>query len=253
MDLGLRSKVALVTGAGSQIGMGKAICVTLAKEGCDIVAADIDLEGAKKTVADIIALGRKAIAVKADITSPSEVNEMVKVALEQFGKIDILVNNAGAIAAPKPFIESTAEEWDKDININYRGTLNCTKAVLRHMLSRKSGKIINISSIGGRAGSAHAAVYNGAKAAVIGFTKSLAAGVAASGINVNSVAPGLVISNFAGGSPSPTMVERAKESIPVKRITETQDIANMVVFLASDVSKNIVGQTIGVDGGQCMI
>ena len=253
MELGLKGKVALVTGAGSQVGMGKAIALTLAREGCDIVATDIDLEGAKKTVGEIMALGRKAIAIKANITSSVEVNEMVKAALEQFSKIDILVNNAGAIAAPKPFIDSTEEEWEKDINVNYRGVLNCTKAVLRHMLSRKSGKIINISSIGGRVGSAHAAVYNGAKAGVIGFTKSLAAGVAAAGINVNSVAPGLVISNFAGGSPSPSMVEKAKESIPVKRLTETQDIANMVVFLASDVSRNIVGQTISVDGGQCMI
>lgn len=254
MDLGLKGKVALVTGAGSQVGMGKAIAVALAREGCDIVAADIDLEGAQKTASDIIASGQKAIALKADITSSFEVNVMVQAALDNFGKIDILVNNAGAIAAPpKPFIDSTEAEWDKDININYRGMLNCTKAVLGHMLSRQSGKIINISSIGGRMGSAHAAVYNGAKAGVIGFTKSLAAGVAASGINVNSVAPGLVISNFGVGSTSPNMVARARETIPVKRITEIQDIANAVLFLASDVSRNVVGQTIGVDGGACMI
>lgn len=252
MDLGLKDKVALVTGAGSQIGMGKAIAIILAREGCHIVAADKDFEGAKKTAADITTLGRKAIAFKVDVSSSSQVNGMVKDALAYFDRIDILVNNAGAISAPKPFIESTEAEWDADININYRGVLNCTKAVLPHMLARKSGKIINISSIGGRMGSAHAAVYNGAKAGVIGFTKSLAAGVAGSGINVNSVAPGLVLSNFGGGAPPSGMLERAKETIPVKRITEPQDIANMVAFLASDVSRNIVGQTIGVDGGQCM-
>ena len=252
MDLGLNGKVALVTGAGSQKGMGKAIALTLAREGCDIVAADVDIQGAKKTAAEVTSLGHKAIAVKADITSSAEVNEMVKTALAQFGRIDILVNNAGAISGPKPFIDSTEADWDKDININYRGVLNCTKAVLSHMLPRKSGKIINISSIGGRVGSAHAAVYNGAKAGVIGFTKSLAAGVAGSGINVNSVAPGLVLSNFGGGAPPPGLLEKAKETIPSKKITEPQDIANAVAFLASDVSSNIVGQTIGVDGGQCM-
>jgi 3-oxoacyl-[acyl-carrier protein] reductase len=253
MDLGLKDKVALVTGAGSQKGMGKTIAVTLAREGCDLIAADIDLKGAALTADEIKALGRKAIALKADITSKTEVNEMVREALEKLGRIDILVNNAGAIAAPKPFIDSIEEEWEKDINVNYKGMIYCTRAVLGYMLSRKSGKIVNISSIGGRAGSAHAAVYNGAKAAVIGFTKSLAAGVAASGINVNSVAPGLVISNFGGGAPSPAMVAKAMESIPTGRITEVQDIANIVAFLASDVSRNIVGQTIGVDGGQCMI
>jgi 3-oxoacyl-[acyl-carrier protein] reductase len=252
MEFGLKDKVALVTGAGSQKGMGRAIAITLAGEGCDIVAADIDLEGARKTAADVIAAGRKAIAVRADITSKAEVDAMVKTTLEQFGKIDILVNNAGAISATKPFTDTTEAEWDRDININYRGMIYCTKAVIDHMISRQAGKIVNISSIGGRMGSAHAAVYNGAKAAVIGFTKSVAAGVAPSGINVNSVAPGLVLSNFGDGLP-PGMEERVKEHVPIRRITEVQDIANAVVFLASDVSRNIVGQTIGVDGGQCMI
>jgi NAD(P)-dependent dehydrogenase (short-subunit alcohol dehydrogenase family) len=253
MDLGLKDKVALVTGAGSQIGFGKAIAITLAREGCDIVAADIDLEGLRKTAAEVEALGRKAIAVKADVSSSAEVDEMVKTALAQFGKIDILVNNAGALKGPKPFIESTEAEWDTDININLKGALNCTKAVLDHMISRQSGKIINISSIGGRTGSALAPVYNAAKAGVIGFTKSLAAGVAASGINVNSVAPGLAVTGFGGGAPPPGALEKIKETTPVQRTTEPQDIANAVAFLASDVAGDIVGQTLSVDGGQSMI
>jgi len=252
MDLGLKGKVALVTGAGSQIGFGKAIAVTLAREGCDVIVNDIDLEGAEKTAAEVRDLGRKSLTVKANVSSNVEVNDMVKAALEQFGKIDILVNNAGAIKGPKAFVESTEAEWDADINLNLKGVLNCTKAVLSHMISRQSGKIINISSIGGRIGSAHAAVYNAAKAGVIGFTKSLAAGVAASGINVNSVAPGFGITAFAGGAP-PDMVERAKADIPSKRTVEPQDIANIVAFLASDVAIDIVGQTISVDGGQSMI
>jgi 2-hydroxycyclohexanecarboxyl-CoA dehydrogenase len=252
MELGLKDKVVLVTGAGSQIGMGKAIALTLAREGCHIIASDIDIEGAKKTAAEVEAMGRKSIALKADVSSSAEVNDMVKQALAKFGKIDILVNNAGAISRPRPFMESTEAEWDKDININYRGVLNCSKAVLDQMVSRKSGKIINISSIGGKLGSSHGCVYNGAKGAVIAFTKSLAAGVGAQGITVNSVAPGLVISAFGGGSPPPGAAEKAKETIPLKRLTQTQDIANAVLFFASDLSSDITGQTLSVDGGQCM-
>jgi NAD(P)-dependent dehydrogenase (short-subunit alcohol dehydrogenase family) len=253
MDLGLKDKVALVTGTGSQIGMGKAIALTLAGEGCDIVAADIDLEGAKKTAAAVEALGRRSLAIKTDISSSAEVNQMVKTALEHFGRIDILVNNAGAISGAKPFTETTDADWDRDININYRGVLNCTKAVLPQMLERKSGKIVNISSIGGKLGSAHAAVYNGAKAAVITFTKSIAAFAGPSGINVNSVAPGLANTAFGGGAPPPGLVEKVQESIPMKRITTVQDIANAVAFLASDIASDITGQALSVDGGQSMV
>jgi NAD(P)-dependent dehydrogenase (short-subunit alcohol dehydrogenase family) len=253
MDLGLKDKVALVTGTGSQMGMGKAIALTLAREGCDIIAADVDLEGAKKTAAEVEALGRRAIAVEADVSNGGQVKEMVKTALAQFGRIDILVNNAGAISGPKTFMELTEADWDNDININYRGVLNCTRAVLDQMISRKSGKIVSISSIGARTGSAIAPVYNGAKAAIIAFTKSLAASVAASGINVNCIAPGLAYTGFGGGAPPPGALERMKEIIPVKRLTETQDIANAVAFLVSDVSSDIVGQTLSVDGGQSMI
>jgi NAD(P)-dependent dehydrogenase (short-subunit alcohol dehydrogenase family) len=253
MDLGLKDKIALVTGTGSQIGMGKAIALTLAGEGCDVIAADIDLEGAKKTAAAVEALGRRSLAIKTDVSSSAEVNQMVKTALEHFGRIDILVNNAGAISGTKPFTETTDTDWDRDININYRGVLNCTKAVLPQMLERKSGKIINISSIGGKLGSAHAAVYNGAKAAVIAFTKSIAAFAGPSGINVNSVAPGLAVTAFGGGAPPPGLVEKVSESIPMKRVTTVQDIANAVAFLASDVASDITGQTLSVDGGQSMV
>jgi 3-oxoacyl-[acyl-carrier protein] reductase len=253
MDLGLKGKVALVTGAGSQIGFGKAIAMTLASEGCDIIVGDIDLEGAKQTAAEVKALGRQAMAVKADVTSSAEVNDMVKTALAEFGKIDILVNNAGAITAMKPFDEKTEAEWDRDMNLNFRGALNCSKAVLGQMVSRQSGKIINISSIGAQKGIPHAIIYNAAKAAVVSFTKSLGVGVAASGINVNSVAPGLGLTGFGGGSQPPGFLESAKERIPLKRTTTPQDIANVVTFLASDVSSDIVGQNIGVDGGESVL
>jgi len=148
MELGLKNKVAIVTGAGSQIGFGKGIVQALAREGCHIVAADMDLEGAKKTAAEAEKLGVKAIAVSVNITQKAKSRKWSKTAIAKLGKIDILVNNAGASTSPKPFTEKTEAEIDKDINVNLRGCINCCKAVLGHMLSRKSGKIVNIRLAG---------------------------------------------------------------------------------------------------------
>ena len=180
MDLGLQGKVALVTGAGSQKGFGKGIALTLAKEGCDIIAADKDFEGVKQTVAEIEALGRRAMAFKTDVSISAEVIEMVSAALAGFGRIDILVNNAGVGSTPKPFIEKTEADWDNDININLKGVLYCTKAVLGQMISRKSGKIINIASGAGLTGLAGRSTYSAAKGGVIAFTKALAKEVGSS-------------------------------------------------------------------------
>jgi 3-oxoacyl-[acyl-carrier protein] reductase len=251
MDFGLKDKVAIVTGAGSQIGFGKAIAVSLAHEGCDIIAADKDEEGAKQTADEIKTLGRKAIAVKVDITNTAQVNEMVKIALAKFGKIDILVNNAGAGTPPKPFIESTEEEWDANINLNLKGMLRCTKAVLGHMVSRKTGKIVNMSSLGAKNGGEHVLVYSAAKAGVICFTKGLAIEVAPLGINVNCIAPGVGLTNFIKSAPKEIIDELIKKT-PSRRTSSPQDIANAVVYLASDVSIDVVGQTLSVDGGLTM-
>jgi 3-oxoacyl-[acyl-carrier protein] reductase len=248
MELGLKDKVALVTGAGSQIGYGKGTALILAEEGCDIIIGDIDLEGAEKTAAEVEASGRKAMAVKADITKGDEVDEMVKMALAQFGKIDILVNNAGATFQMKPFTEKTEAECDDDLNLNLKGTLNCTRAVLNHMISRKSGKIINISSCAAKMGAPLDDVYAAAKAGVSIFTKSLSVQVISSGINVNSVAPGVGMTNFVRNLP-PELLESFVKQTPSGRANQPEDIGNMVAFLASDVSSNIVGQTISVDGG----
>jgi 3-oxoacyl-[acyl-carrier protein] reductase len=253
MDLGLKGKIALVTGAGSQKGYGKAIALTLAREGCDVIAADIDLAGARQTAAEIEAFGHRAVALKVDIVNSAEVNEMVKSALAEFKKIDILVNNAGAITTPKNLVDKTEAEYNRDIDLNLKGTVNCTKAVLDHMLANKSGKIINISSIGYKKGMAHATTYNAAKAGVVGFTQALAVELAPSGINVNSIAPGLGLTNFGGGAPPPDMLRAALARIPVKRTTQPGDIANAVAFLASDVASDIVGQTLSVDGGESII
>ena len=249
MDLKLKDKVALVTGAGSQIGFGKGIAMTLANEGCDIIVGDIDLEGAEKTVAEIRALGRRAIALKADITSSIEVNNMVKTALDQFGRIDILVNNAGIGTPPKVFVESTEEEWDMGININLKGVMNCTKAVLPHMIANKSGKIVSVSSIAGLGGTPSGTIYGAAKAGIVNFTAGLAKEVAESGINVNCVAPGLGSTGFhpASGFP-PEYLEMVKKMAAEGKTTTPEDMGNTVAFLVSDVSIRITGQCIRVSG-----
>ncbi|MFC2012156.1 SDR family NAD(P)-dependent oxidoreductase [Chloroflexota bacterium] len=257
MDLGLEDKVALVTGAGSQIGFGKAIALTLAKEGCDIIVNDVNLEGAEKTAAEVRALGRRAIAIKANIASSSEVNDMVKAALTEFGRIDILVNNAGVGFGGGPLTQTKEKDWDALISINIKGPMNCSKAVLPQMLSRQSGKIINIASGVGKSGMPNNSVYAATKAAVIGFTKSLAAEVAPKGINVNCVAPGLSATNFIRGPDgnirNPNMLESVKATIPLGRTTEPQDIANMVTYLASDAASDIIGQPFSVEGGRFMM
>ena len=251
MDLGLKDKVALVTGAGSQKGYGKGIALTLAKEGCHLIVADIDLAGAQKTAAEIEALGRQALAVKVDVTKAAEVNEMVKAALAKFGKIDILVNNAGAASPNKLFWEKTDADWDWDINLNLKGVMNCTKPVIGQMVSAKSGKIINISSVAAKLGAPYSSSYAAAKAGVVGLTKSLALEVSHMGINVNAIAPGLGLTNFVKNDP-PEFLEGLREHTPTRRANTPEDIGNMVAFLASDVSRNIVGQTFSVDGGFSM-
>jgi 3-oxoacyl-[acyl-carrier protein] reductase len=252
MDLELEGKVAIVTGTASQVGMGKAISLKLAKEGCDIVSCDIDLEGATQTADAVKTLGRKASAFKTDVSKKAEVVEMVKEALQEFGKIDILVNTAGLASGGGPFHEQGEEYWEKDINVNLYGTMHCVKAVLPGMMERKSGKIINFSSISGRMGLPVS--YAAAKGAVLNITRGLAMQYGPYGINVNGIAPAMVATKFHGGGkgPSPEMIQMTADRVPLKRIQTVEDIANAVAFLASDVSKNITGQTLQVDGGWFM-
>jgi 3-oxoacyl-[acyl-carrier protein] reductase len=250
MELGLKDKVALVTGAGSQVGFGKGIALTLAKYGCNIIANDIDGEGAQKTAAEVEALGRKALAIKADVTRQSEVKDMVKKALDKFGRIDILVNNAGRATAPTPFVETPEKNWEIVFNLNIYGVFYCTKAVLPQMIERKSGKIINIASGAGISGMPRCVHYGASKAAIIAFTKGLAKEVVVSGINVNAVAPGVGDTNFlrTGNFPAGE-IDKAVASVPTKRATTPEDVGNMVAYLASDLAGQIVGQTYLVDGG----
>lgn len=248
MDLDLKGKVAIVTGAGSQKGFGRTIAVTLAKECCSLVLADIDIEGARQTAGEIRSLGGQAIAVKVDIRNNREVKQMVKVALDKFGKIDILVNNAGAATPPKLFIDTTEDEWDFNIDLNLKGMLKCTKAVLDHMIPHKSGKIINLSSFGAKTGGENTTVYAAAKAGILSFTRGLAAEVRPLGINVNAVAPGVGLTNFVRDAPREILNELIQKT-PARRTTTPEDIAMAVVYFASDVSSHVVGQTLSIDGG----
>jgi len=248
MDLGLKGKVALVTGAGSQKGFGKGIVMVLAKEGCDIVICDIDLKGAEQTAAEVTKLGNKAISVKADVTNSAGVKEMVKKAMDGFGRIDILVNNAGGSTPPQAFAETSEDNWAKDIALNLLGMSYCTRAVLPQMIERKSGSIVNISSLGGIIGVNAGTAYGAAKAGVINFTQSLAQETAELGISVNCIAPGLGNTAFYDQFPEEFTENFVKKAAAAGKTTTPEDIGNTVAFLASDVSNRIMGQCLRVAG-----
>lgn len=250
MELGLEGKVSLVTGAGSQVGFGRGIAMILAQQGCDVIVNDIDEEGVKKTAADIEALGRRSLAIKADVTKITEVKDMVKKVLEKFSRIDILVNNAGRTTKPTPFVDTPEENWEIVFNLNLYGVFYCTKAVLPQMLERKSGKIINITSGAGISGMPRCVHYGASKAAIIAFTKGLSKEVIGSGINVNAVAPGVGDTNFLVTGEFPEgEIDRAVATVPTRRSTTPEDVGNMVAYLASDLARQVVGQTYLVDGG----
>ena len=248
MDLKLANKIALVTGTGSQVGFGRGIAIFLAQEGCDVISVDMDLEGAKKTAADVTALGRKSLALKVDITRTEEVNEAVKKAMAEFGKIDILVNCAGRATGIMPFISTTPEQWDIDIDTNLKGTMRFTHAVLPHMLKRKYGKIVNFSTHAADqpTGLAGTGPYCAAKAGVTLLSKTLSGEVGPEGININVIAPGPGATNFHRGSAAPEMAGFVDHLAEIGKAVLPEDIAWAVGFLVSDVSKKVSGQIIEV-------
>lgn len=247
--MSLAGKNALVTG-GSR-GIGKAIAVELAKNGVNVAITFVNNEDlAERTVDEIKKHGVRALAVRADVSREEDVLNMAKTVKENLGSIDILVNNAG-ITRDNLLMRMDTEDWDKVIDTNLKGTYLCTKSVIRDMIKKKSGKIINIASVAGVAGNFGQTNYSASKAGIIGFTKSLAKEVASRGINVNAVAPGLIETDM-----TLALKEDIKNSlvknIPMGRLGTVQDIANIVVFLASEKSDYITGQVINVDGGMIM-
>jgi NAD(P)-dependent dehydrogenase (short-subunit alcohol dehydrogenase family) len=256
MDLGLKGKVTLVTGAGSQIGFGKNIALLLAKEGCDTVAVtDINIDDAKKTADEIIKLGKKSIAVKADITKPADVAALIKKVMDEYKKIDILCNVAGGIANRVPYDKSKPEDWNKDVYLNLYSMLLTCQAVLPHMRKRKTGVIVNIGSgstrqYGPPHGTGH--MYAISKAGVDTFTKQLAFNEAKSGIRCNCVAPGPAPTNFIPGPDKQAVVNMLAKTIPMGRGATAADIANATVFFASDISGYVTGQILHVSGGSVL-
>jgi NAD(P)-dependent dehydrogenase (short-subunit alcohol dehydrogenase family) len=245
MELGLKDRIALVTGTGSRIGMGRAIALTLAKEGCHIISADVDISGARQTADEIHNLGQKSFAYAVDVSDQAQVNDIVRSGIGELGHIDILVNTAGGTAGAGPLHQAQETRWERDININFMGSMYCAKAVLPGMMAQKFGKIVNFSSgvaINGMPGSSS---YAGAKAAVIAFTKCLSQEVGRLGINVNCLAPTMVMTNFGThATMDPKRAEEMAARMPLGRLTTTQDVANTVLFLVSELSSGITGQVI---------
>ena len=247
----LDHKVALVTGAAR--GIGKEISLTLAREGADIVANALHAPNLEILAGEIEKLGRRAKTVTADISKRADVDRMVDTAIGTFGKIDILVCNAG-ITRFAPFLEMTDEDWDAVLDVDLKGTFLCGQVVARHMVPRKYGKIINVSSLSGMGARNHTmANYAASKAGVNNLSRVMALALGEHGLNVNVVAPGVI--NTEMGLSRRTPAELAayhalyKQQTALRRVGEATDIANVVLFLASDDSSFITGQVIVSDGG----
>ena len=241
----LDGRIALVTGAAQ--GNGKGIAKRLAEEGATVVLTDVS-EKVHETAKELKASGLKAVGMKMDVTKSSEVNQTVKKVLEEYGKIDILVNNAGIYPDEPPIYEMPEEFWDNMYNINVKGIFHCLKAVLPAMVKRKSGKVINLSSVTGPMVSVpHSSAYSSTKAAISGLTRALAIELADYGINVNAMCPGYV--KTPGSQYLAEKERKIAASIPLKRFGTIDDVGDLAVFLASDESSYITGTEIVIDGG----
>jgi len=245
----LDNKTAIVTGA--RRGIGRAIALALAKEGANVVVSDISQEDCQKVVTEIEGFGRKGLALKCNVTSRAEVEDMVRRAVAEFGRVDILVNNAGILSF-KPFLELTDEDWDNTLNVNLKGQFLCARAAAKEMAENKWGRIINIASISsGGCGIAFPLIahYTASKGGVMALTEALALELTPQGINVNAICPGAIDTDMAKGTKESGQLEQVLLRIPKGRLGQPEDIANLAVFLASDESDYITGAAIVIDGG----
>ena len=244
MLVDLKGKVVIVTGAGH--GIGREIALSLARNGAEVVVTDVT-DAIFEVGKQIEALGSKALPIKCDVTDFEQAQDVEEKVFGKYERIDILVNNAG-IYPQKAFLEMTAEDWNKVLRVNLNGVFHCTKAVIPKMVKQRYGKIVNIASIAGAVvGFQNLTHYSASKAAIAGFTKSLALEVAQYGINVTAVAPGPIdVGDMAANM---EIYQQIIKAIPVGRMGLPIDIANLVVFLVSDESNFITGQCIVSDGG----
>lgn len=251
MQIDLTNKVALVTGASR--GIGRAVALALGRSGARVVVNYRGQEqAAQAVVAELEAANGagSAIAVQADMAQASDVERLLKTTLDTFGRLNILVNNAG-ITRDNLLLRMKDDEWDAVLNTNLRGIYLLTKAVLRPMMKARGGRIINITSVVGLTGNAGQANYAAAKAGLIGFTKSVAREMASRGITANAVAPGYIETDITSGL-SDEIKATILSNIPAGRLGQPEDVAQLIVFLASDAAAYITGQTLAVDGGLTM-
>jgi meso-butanediol dehydrogenase/(S,S)-butanediol dehydrogenase/diacetyl reductase len=255
----LKGQVAIVTGAGR--GIGRAIALELGRQGADVVIAEMDQTGAKRTAEEVAALGRRSLAVPTDVTSRADLRAMVDRAKAEFGRIDILVNNAGIYRAAAT-LDVTEDHWDAIMNINAKAVFFASQAVLPTMIAQKGGSIVSLASMAGKIGSKTNLPYNASKAAVVSMTKSLALAHAAEGIRVNCVCPGFVETDMwsvvsrdqgrlLGMTPEEFTRQRAAQ-VPLGRMEKPEDVAHVVAFLAGPRSGYMTGQALSVDGGLVM-
>jgi 3-oxoacyl-[acyl-carrier protein] reductase len=245
----LNNKTAIVTGA--RRGMGRATALALAREGANVVVSDISQEDCQKVVDEIEKLGRKGLALKCDVSSSKDVEDMVKKTVAEFGRVDILVNNAGILTF-KPFLELTDEDWDKTLNVNLKGQFLCARAAARVMAKNKWGRIINIASISsGGCGIAFPLIahYTASKGGVVALTEALALELTSQGINVNAICPGAIDTDMAKGTKESGQLAQVLARIPKGRLGQPEEIASLAVFLASEETDYISGAAIVIDGG----
>lgn len=245
----LKGKVALITGATR--GIGKAIALKFAENGADIALNyRSENEALKTLVRELEDKGVKVLPVQGDVSILEDANRIVKETVEGLGKLDILVNNAG-ITKDGLMVRMKEEDFDSVINTNLKGTFNTMKATSSIMMKKRSGKIINISSVVGLVGNAGQSNYSASKAGIIGLTKSIARELGGRGINVNAIAPGFIQTDMTDVLPD-KLKESMESSIPLKKLGNPEDVANLALFLGSNLSDYITGQVIAVDGGMTM-
>jgi len=243
----LLGKVAMVTGAGR--GIGRAIALRLARDGADLVVADVDLESAKNAAAEIRQIGRRALAEKIDVTQKAQVRATVDRAIAELGRLDILVNNAGILGPTTSVADTPEEEWDRCIAVHLKGAFLCCQAVVPHMIRQGHGKIVSMASVAGKEGNPNLAAYSVAKAGIICLTKSLAKEVATLGINVNCISPTVIETDLVKGM-DPAQMAPLLAKIPMKRTGKPEEAAALVKFLVSDEAAFVTGQCYDLSGGR---
>ena len=243
----LLGKVAMVTGAGR--GIGRAIALRLARDGADLVVADVDLESAKNVAAEIRQIGRRALAEKIDVTQKAQVRATVDRAIAELGRLDILVNNAGILGPTTSVADTPEEEWDRCIAVHLKGAFLCCQAVVPHMIRQGYGKIVSMASVAGKEGNPNLAAYSVAKAGIICLTKSLAKEVATLGINVNCISPTVIETDLIKGM-DPAQMAPLLAKIPMSRTGKPEEAAALVKFLVSDEAAFVTGQCYDLSGGR---